>query len=108
MECGSCRGSATWSNPTTVPADSSGDIVEPIQTGAVERRHVAAVLFGQCPQRLVDGALRLGERAVRVRVVRRPHTHLGTDEWNGVQRHLLLLEGGDDLMTEDLAGRDAR
>src|SRR5580658_8559609 len=107
-----CIGRATWSSPATAPATvgpaGSGDIVEAVQRGAVERGDLAPILVGEHAQRLLDGALRLGEGAVGVRVVRGPHAGIRPEVRYVLVGQRLFLERGDDLSLEELARRHAR
>src|ERR1035437_9358344 len=105
----SSRGRAMWSTPPMVPAPGaspgSAGIVEPVERLAVERGDLPTVLDGQRAQGLLDGPARLGEGAVRVRVVRRPHARVGTQVRDELVGQLLLLEGGDHLVAEELGRR---
>ena len=53
---------------------------EAVQPGAVGRGDLAAVVGGQRAERLLDRAPRVRERAVGVRIVRRPHARVGAEE----------------------------
>ena len=73
----------------------SGLIGEAVEPGAVGRGDLAAVGGGQRAERLLDRVQRVGERAVGVRVVGRPHARVGAEERDELRAERVLLEGRD-------------
>src|SRR5438105_12295505 len=76
-----------------------------VQPRAVGRGDHSPVGLGEGAERLLDGLTRVRERAVGVRVVRRPHARFGADEGYHLGCQRVVLERGHDLAADQLAGR---
>src|SRR5947208_7508679 len=76
-----------------------------VESRAVVRGDLAPVLIRECPERFLDGLPRVGERAVGVRIVRRPHARVGADDRDDLGGELVVLECGQHLPPEQLAWR---